>query len=355
MQVQIRASHLSVMKILFAAWSNAARARLQDLRDDGGLPQALGHVQRGAPAKPSSDAEFPAQAPSRGLNVALAPAIRAAPARELLKVCALVLTVLTMFAPTVRAQACPAGWLPAMGFPGADFQIRALAVIPEGDVIAGGDFSVAGDVRANRIARYNRSTGRWSPLAQGTGPISALAILPNGDVIAGGEIQPVDNFVGNNIARYNRTTDTWSALGSGTNGRVSALIVLPGGDLLVGGSFTNAGGVPSTSRIARYSPTTGAWSAVGGGTDGTVRALAVAPGGDVIVGGNFTTAGGVAANYIARYSPATGVWSALGLGTSGSVAAVAVLPNGDVLAGGGFTTAGGGRRSEYCPILPNHW
>jgi hypothetical protein len=62
----------------------------------------------------------------------------------------------------------------------------ALAVLPSGDLIAGGYFTTAGGVSANRIARWNGTS--WSAL--GTGMNSwrsyALAVLPNGDLIAGG-------------------------------------------------------------------------------------------------------------------------------------------------------------------------
>jgi hypothetical protein len=69
----------------------------------------------------------------------------------------------------VRAQ-CPAAWVPGVGFPGiaGGTSVRALAVLPGGDVIAGGLFTTAGGVSANGIARYNPSTGVWSALGAGT-------------------------------------------------------------------------------------------------------------------------------------------------------------------------------------------
>lgn len=129
-----------------------------------------------------------------------------------------------------------------------------------------------------------------------------MAVLPGGDVIVGGDFTTAGGVPANRIARYNPTTGVWSALGSGTNNFVvSALAVLPGGDVIVGGDFSLAGGVPA-NNIARYNPTTGVWSALGAGTNSSVFALAMLPGGDVIAGGNFTTAGGVPASNIARYT-----------------------------------------------------
>ncbi len=236
---------------------------------------------------------------------------------------------------------------------GTNNEVRAVAVLPGGDVIVGGDFTTAGGVPANRIARYHPTTGVWSALGSGTNNfVSALAVLPGGDVIVGGDFSLAGGVPANNIARYNPTTNTWSALGSGTNSTILALAVLPSGDVIVGGDFTTAGGVPA-NRIARYSPTTGVWSALGSGTNNFVSALAVLPGGDVIVGGDFSLAGGVAGTVrIARVNPSTGAWSALASGTDNLVQALAVLPGGDVIVGGAFTIAGGVATNNIARVNP---
>lgn len=61
-----------------------------------------------------------------------------------------------------RAEAqCPGVWL-GHGVPGTDGTVQALAVLPGGDVIVGGDFTTAGGVTASRIARVNPTRGAWS-------------------------------------------------------------------------------------------------------------------------------------------------------------------------------------------------
>jgi hypothetical protein len=64
--------------------------------------------------------------------------------------------VCALIAPSaVRAQ-CPAVWVPGVGVPGiGSGSVRALAVLPGGDVIVGGSFSTAGGVAVNNIAWYN--------------------------------------------------------------------------------------------------------------------------------------------------------------------------------------------------------
>ena len=222
----------------------------------------------------------------------------------------------------------------------------AVAVLPNGDVVAGGDFGIAGGVAVNGIARWNGSA--WLPLGSGMTAgivrpyIQALAVLPNGDLVAAGLFVTAGGAPANGIARWNGST--WSPLGSGIGGpafvSVSALAVLPNGDLVAGGSFTSAGGV-STNRIARWDGST--WSPLGSGMDDTVAALVVLPNGDLVAGGAFTTAGGVSANRIARWDGTS--WSALGSGVAAAaftyVLSFAVLPNGDLVAGGAFRIAGG--------------
>ncbi|HVU65198.1 MAG TPA: GC-type dockerin domain-anchored protein [Phycisphaerales bacterium] len=245
--------------------------------------------------------------------------------------------------------------------------ITAVAVLPSGDVVAGGSFDTAGGVPSNSIAQFHPSTGAWSALASGTNSIvAALAVLPGGDVVAGGLFTSAGGASASRIARFNPTTSEWTALGSGVTGGttivVSALAVLPDGDLIVGGQFLMAGGVPA-NNVARYSPSTGTWSGLGlgvtnmSGPAGYVLSLAVLPGGEVLVGGSFSTAGGASASRIARYSPASNSWSSLGSGSNSFVSALAVLPSGEVLAGGTFTLAGGVPASGVACFNPltNAW
>ena len=265
---------------------------------------------------------------------------------------ALLLTL--VLAAPARAQ-CTEMWVPGFGTTGTNNIVNALAVLPGGDVMVGGEFTTAGGVPASRIARYNPTTGIWSALGGGMNStnsvVSSLAVLPGGDVLVGGFFITAGGVAANNIARYNPSSNIWSSLGAGTSADVMAMAVLPSGDVIMGGFFTSAGGAPA-SRIARYNPTTGVWSALGLGTDNTVRALMVLPSGDVIVGGDFTTAGGVAANRVALYNPTLSVWSTLGTGTDNLILALAVLPSGDVIAGGSFFTAGGVQANRIARCNP---
>jgi trimeric autotransporter adhesin len=229
-------------------------------------------------------------------------------------------------------------WSPlgsGMAYPGLTPEVRALAV-SGGDLYAGGVFTSAGGVGANRVARWNGAS--WSSLGSGIvdGWVNAVAVKGS-DVYVGGSFTTTAGSPGNSIARWNGTS--WSALGSGTDGEVHALAV-SGGDLYAGGAFATAGGV-SARCIAKWNGSS--WSALGSGVQNisgnpqVVYALAI-NGSDVYAGGSFVTAGGVSANYIARWNGSS--WSALGSGLNAVVRAL-VVSDGDLYAGGAFTAAGG--------------
>ena len=235
---------------------------------------------------------------------------------------------------------CGSRWIPGPGINGAGgFVYASTEWDPDGAgplaprVVIGGTFVAAGDAPATNIATFDPATGSWSALGNGVGGfdavVRALAVLPNGDLVAGGAFPTPATGA---IARWDGVA--WTTIGAANH--VRALAVLPNGDLVAAGSFASIGGVVANG-IARWNGL--AWSGIGSGLQGGANALLVLANGDLIVGGGFTTAGGLPANNIARWNGAS--WSSLGAGTNGAVRALTSLPNGDVSAAGPFTTAGG--------------
>jgi hypothetical protein len=160
----------------------------------------------------------------------------------------------------------------------------------------------------------------WSALGAGMDArVRALTPMPNGDVVAGGDFVLADGVSAAHIARW--TGSTWSPLGTGVfsflNPTVHSLAVLPNGDLIAGGYFTVAGGTAAIN-IARWDG--GAWSALDNGVDEAVRTLHLRSGTELAVGGDFTTANGEVSAYFARYvttCPATAAVGSNGCASSG--------------------------------------
>ena len=238
----------------------------------------------------------------------------------------------------------------------------AVAVTANGTVYAGGWFSQAGGAAANRVARWDGTA--WYPLGTGAANgvndvVSALVLTPNGELYAGGSFTLAGGAAANYVARWTGTA--WRPLATGTanglNGQVEALAATPAGDVYVGGHFTQAGGTP-VSYVARWAGNT--WSALGAGVDGFVRTLAVAPGGEVLAGGTFLSTSGLTANGIARWNGTA--WSNLGTGTTnglsqltGGVEAVAVTNSGEVYIGGFFAVADGIAASRLARWTGTAW
>jgi len=232
---------------------------------------------------------------------------------------------------------CPSVWLEGDGFDmrGSTTQfgpkVRALVVLPNGDLVAAGDFDVAGGTAVHGVARWDGS--RWIAMGTPPFPVNALVVMPNGVLVAGGE--------GNGgVASWNGTT--WSLLGGGLPQSgfsptiVNRLVVLPNANLVAGGDFFAS---PSGPRnIALWNGST--WSDIGGGTALPVTALTIHNG--YLVAGctsNFAFYGEVL-----RWGGPN--WTTLGVvtGNAGSqlvgVSTLAVLPNGDLVASGVFTAVG---------------
>ena len=113
---------------------------------------------------------------------------------------------------------------------------------------AGGDFTTAGGVAANRIAKWDGSS--WSALGQRDERlrVHALAVFDDGSgpaLYAGGDFTTAGGVAANRIAKWDGTS--WSALGQRDwTARVCALAVFDDGSgpaLYAGGDFTTAGGV----------------------------------------------------------------------------------------------------------------
>ena len=163
----------------------------------------------------------------------------------------------TTMASRVARWDATAGTWSALGAGVSNNTVLALAVAGA-DLYVGGTFSQAGGAVANHVAKWNATTGTWSPLGAGVsgfnGTVNALAVA-GADVYAGGSFSQAGGAPASNVARWNATTGTWSPLGTGLNGYPSALAAT-GSTLYAGGGFTTVGdGSKVTAFFGIYDPT----------------------------------------------------------------------------------------------------
>jgi hypothetical protein len=188
----------------------------------------------------------------------------------------------------------------------------------------------------NAVLRWHNNT--WQSLGTSfNGSVWALATLPSGDIVAGGQFTTVDGTWMAHVARWDGSG--WRQM-SGTNDWVQALAVTPAG-LVAAGNFTAAGSAAVANHIAMWNGSD--WTPMGSGlTSGNVYALAVLPTGDVVAGGDFLGSGTTTANGVARWDGSQ--WHAMGSGLTAPqywyVEALTVATNGDVIAGGHFSNSG---------------
>ena len=239
------------------------------------------------------------------------------------------------------------------GFAGS---VYVLIAMPNGDIVAGAG-NAQSPARAVDLRRFDGAN--WSPLLTTIGDppgvpfegsIAALHVLPEGDLLVGGDFTSIDGVAAAGLASWNGTS--WTEYAGGVGGvyyRVSKFGELANGDLVVGGQFATAGGV-SANNIATWDGST--FSPLGGGLANpgpfaaapTVTGIVTRANGDLFVCGMFQDAGGVAVNSVATWDG--GSWSAMGAGLggpsiySGFVTSAEELPNGDLVVGGASATAG---------------
>ncbi len=198
-----------------------------------------------------------------------------------------------------------------------------------GDIYVGGQFTTAGGVTVNNIAKWDGTS--WSALGTGTdGVVRTIAVRANNLYVGGTFVNAGGNVV-NNIAMWNGTN--WSGYGTGTNGTVNTIIKQGDYFLYIGGEFTDVNGV-SANHVAQWDGTN--WSAMGTGLDNTANTLCLYNT-DVLVGGIFANADGNTANNLAIWNGAN--WSEFNGGTNAGVYSLRYT-NSAIIVGGDFSVVG---------------
>ena len=189
--------------------------------------------------------------------------------------------------------------LTSSSFPGGAL-VRAIAVNGN-SVYVGGQFDQAGGVRANCVARWDGT--QWSALGEGVALsggspfVDALAVRGE-EIFIGGDFSVAGVVPANRVARWDG--QSWSALNSGADSTVQAMAIL-GSHLFVAGNFNHIGG-QEIRGLAQWDGT--GWSALGGGLGGSqpYASLLAARGTNLFVAGRFAWAG-------AKPAALSGIWS----------------------------------------------
>jgi len=231
--------------------------------------------------------------------------------------------------------------------------VKAVAVQPDGKVLATGIFAPTNGAPSGSIARFN-ADGSWDPSFQpnlwpfvqpgdcvpGFGcwqsvEATSVLILPDGKVLVGGHAWTVvygDEFsydvIRHFLARFDTNGTLDGSFNSSTNYFESCLVRQPDGKFLVGGA----------EGISRLNSTGSLDLSFNAGAVNGIRSIAIQPDGKIIIGGGFFTVNGTPRNRMARLHANGSLDLSFnpGAGVSGTVHSVALQPDGKVLAGGEY-------------------
>ncbi|MBI5387032.1 MAG: hypothetical protein HZA90_20350 [Verrucomicrobia bacterium] len=252
------------------------------------------------------------------------------------------------------------GFTPNLGRYGS---VVALAIQPDGKIVVVGSFTNVGGVLCNGIARFNTNGALDATFNSGTGAdgdIKAVALQPNGQVLIGGAFTSVNGVARTNVARLNANGSVDAAFHPVPDDEVRGLAVQPDGKILLGGRFWNIGPTfrPHIARLdssGNVDAGFNAGSVQGGVFIPYVSTIKVLTNGQLLIAGNFSEVGGVTRNWLARLNANGGVDTNFNaaLGSSAQVSAVAVQPDGKLLVGGYFIGIGGLSRNNIARLNPD--
>lgn len=248
------------------------------------------------------------------------------------------------------------------GFSG---EVNAVFLQPDGRILVGGNFTTYNGATANRIIRLNSDGATDASFNIGTGfntIVNSIARQPNGQILAGGNFTAYNGATVNRVARLNSdgSLDTAFATntGTGANNQISAIALQSDGRILIGGLLTNFNGT-TVRRIARLNVNgtlDATFSAPPNGLTG-IQDIAVQIDDRIIIGGNFIIGTGANQRVNLARLDADGSHDATfldGIGAQGGeVGTIALQFDGSVYAGGAFETFNGLSRSALARVAAN--
>lgn len=145
---------------------------------------------------------------------------------------------------------------------GFNYRVWCIALRPDDTMLVGGEFTAVAGVPRQRIARLHPDgtldTG-FDPGPSTSTEVTALAVEPDGDVLAGGRFTDFGGVARSNIMRLtpDGAVDPLFDPGSGTDAGfpyrgVTALAVRPDGKVLAGGTFTHFNGSPENRIVQLF-------------------------------------------------------------------------------------------------------
>ncbi len=233
---------------------------------------------------------------------------------------------------------------------------RVIEVQPDGKILVGGTFESANGTARSAIARFNSDgtlDASFNPpdiyaVSSGYGGnIRAIRVLPNNQILIGGDFVTVNDAARSGIARLNAdgsfdaSFEIVGAANNGILGTVFDIELAPDGKIIAAGQFRLE--VPSSPNVSMHVDITrlnsdggfdNTYRTTGGVVSGAILDAAVLPDGKIFIG--------LAGGSLARLNSDGTVDSTFARRVfSGGIHEIDVQPNGQLLICGGFAQLNG--------------
>lgn len=191
---------------------------------------------------------------------------------------------------------------------GFNRDVMAMAVQSDGKVVVGGRFVKAFGKPHVGLVRMTRGGGFDDSFDVGSGPgaaVFAVAVQPDGKILAAGDFQKFNNQKAGHLVRLNPdgTFDAGFDDGSGADKDILSVLVQKDGKILISGNFDNVNGLPCP-HIARLNADGSLDSSfhAPNGLGNELHCMAVQPDGRIVAGGDVTV-NGAARPVLVRFNP----------------------------------------------------
>ncbi len=192
---------------------------------------------------------------------------------------------------------------------GADQAVHALAIQGNGKVVIGGAFTQIDGTARGHVARLNVNGSLDTGFAPGTGAngtVRALAVVPGGQVVIGGVFTQVNGIAQAYLARLQANGALDTAFAPTLDGPVDALVRQADGKLVVGGEFSQVNATARAGIVRLNSDgTIDEDFDPGSGANDAIKTLALYEDGRLLSGGAFTEIDSTPRGGIARLNAAT--------------------------------------------------
>ncbi|MBX3102679.1 MAG: hypothetical protein KF690_09240 [Bacteroidetes bacterium] len=245
---------------------------------------------------------------------------------------------------------------------GANGDVRAIAVQPDGKILIGGDFTTYNGVPCTRMARLHAdgSLDLSFIVNAVNAMIHTIVVMDDGRIMVGGLFNVFNGQSHYRIVRLlpNGVTDMSFNAGMGANGTIYSIVLQPDSKILAGGLFSTFNGASHNNivRLNANGSIDNTFTSSPGANNG-IFAVALQPDGKILIGGQFSTYNGTSRKLLARINAngsLDGSFVPTGTGLDGTYVRSITLQNDSrILIAGAFITYNSLTRNRIARINPD--